>query len=263
MYKMLFEASWHTLETLGWDQKFLGAQLGAVMTLHTWGQTLSLHPHLHCIVPGGGVDYKRQWRSVRGKGKFLFPVRVMSRIFRGKYISLLKKFLNDEGMVYCSALHNSLYQKDWVVYCKQPFVGSKGVVEYLARYTYKTAISNHRISGKDIHCVEIRYKDYRHGGKVKYMRLAKTEFIRRFSLHILPKGFTRIRHYGILSGRLKHELLDIPKPLKQEDSWEAYWLSKGLDVRLCPICKTGKLIHIKELPKRGPPKNQTTNKTNM
>lgn len=155
-------------------------------------------------------------------------------------------------MEYLPELQQALFKNEWVVYCKPPFNGAKGVIEYLSRYTFKTAISNHRIIAKHNSTVTFNYKDYRHAGTKKVMTLSKSEFIRRFTLHILPKGFQRIRHYGILSGRLKSKLLGI-KPSLSQSTWENFWKIKGLDVNKCPKCKKGKLIHIRELPKRGPP----------
>jgi hypothetical protein len=241
----------------------MGAQAGAVMVLHTWGQNLSLHPHVHCIVPGGGVTYNNRWQACRGsKGKYLFPQRVLAAVFRGKYVSGLKKILASQGEDYRSELHRSLYNQDWVVYCKPPFEGASGVIEYLSRYTHKVAISNHRIIDVNKHTVLIRYKDYRHGGKHKVMKLKKTEFIRRFSMHLLPKGFTRIRHYGILSGRLKKELLGLSLPMEKK-KWDNYWQDKNVKIYKCPYCEKGQLILIDELPKRGPPYHRVRRKAHV
>jgi hypothetical protein len=159
-----------------------------------------------------------------------------------------------EGMELASQTIRSLKTKPWVVYCKPPFGGSKGALEYIGRYVFKTAISNHRIVSVTEENVTFRYKDYRHGGKKKTMTLSKTEFIRRFSLHLLPKSMPRIRHYGILSGRNKRKFFNLPIPDPPKD-YVTYWKEKGVDVMLCPQCKKGRLIFIQEIPKRGPPIN--------
>ena len=262
LYHILFQASWATLDSLGWDPKYLGAQMGATMVLHTWGQNISFHPHIHCIVPGGGISYHGKWKEVKSKGKFLFPVKVMSKLFRGKFVSSLKTFLDHQGLSYNAELHKLLYRKDWVVYCKVPFGGAKGAIEYLARYTHKIAISNHRILDVGDENVRFRYKDYRHSGKVKQLTLHKEEFVRRFCLHILPKGFTRIRHYGILSGRLKTKLLPQLKTI-EKSSWDIYLKAKNIDVYQCPYCPNGRLILIGEIPKRGPPNFSYSSSTHI
>jgi len=253
MYKMLFDASWYTLNTFGWDPKYLGAQIGAIGILHTWGQNLSLHPHIHYVVPGGGIDYRGRWRHVKGDDKFLFPVKAMSVIFKAKLLKLWRKFLRTEGMQVPVFISNALYKKKWVVYSKPPFNGAKGALEYIGRYVFKTAISNHRILGSEKGMVTFRYKDYKQGGKQKTIALPAKEFIRRFSLHILPKRFIRIRHYGILSGRIKHIVFDLPVK-SQKRTYIEYWIEKGFDILQCPHCKKGRLLYIDELPKRGPPK---------
>ena len=252
MYKLLFAASWYTIETLGWDHKYLGAQMGAIGVLHTWGQNLSLHPHIHYLVPGGGVDIRGKWRSIKSKGKYMFPVKVMMKVFRARFVRLWTEWLVQEGMEVDPETIVSIKTKPWVVYCKAPFGGSKGAMEYIGRYVFKTAISNHRIVCVREEEVIFKYKDYRHGGISKTMKLSKSEFIRRFSLHLLPKRMVRIRHYGILSGRNKRKFFDLPKPEPLKD-YVTYWKEKGMDVLLCPQCKNGRLIFIEEIPKRGPP----------
>lgn len=218
------------------------------------GQNLSLHPHIHYIVLGGGVDIRGKWRSIKSKGKYLFPVKVMMMVFRARFVKLWNEWVAKEGMELASETVQSLKTRPWVVYCKPPFGGSKGALEYIGRYVFKTAISNHRIGSVTEKEVTFSYKDYRHRGIHKTMRLNKTEFIRRFSLHILPKRMVRIRHYGILSGRNKRKFFDLPIPDPPKD-YVTYWKEKGVDVLLCPQCKNGRLICIQEIPKRGPPIN--------
>jgi hypothetical protein len=194
LYNLLFSCSWNTLAQFSFTQ--LQAETGMVAILHTWGQNLSLHPHLHCIIPGGGVDYKNQWKqvpvSVNGK-VFLFDVKSLSRVFRGKFMTGLKQFIPLEKNYI-----RELYKTNWVVHAKEPFAGPDQVVEYLGRYTHKVAISNYRILNIEDTGVIFRWRDYR-DNKEKPMRLNGTEFLRRFCQHILPRGFVRIRHYGLLS----------------------------------------------------------------
>lgn len=174
------------------------------MVLHTWGQNLMLHPHVHCIVPGGGLTKNGKWKTARSKGKYLFPVKAMSKVFRAKFMALLRK---DRIPVKLQD-YKACFKKSWVVYAKRPFLGPSQVVEYLGRYTHKIAISNHRLLQVDEDAVLFRYKDYRQNGQQKVMRLSAQEFIRRFALHILPHRFVRIRHYGILASRYKQIHLD-------------------------------------------------------
>ena len=243
VYKALFNAAWATLQQFGKNEQL---QLGMIAILHTWGQNLSLHPHLHCIVPGGGIDQNGQWKKQLRSDKYLFPVKALSKVFRAKYVQQLRA--ND---ITDQQLFNSLFSKNWVVYAKRPFGGPKQVIEYLGRYTHKVAISNHRLQNVTESEVSFNYKDYRDDGKTKVMTLSNEEFARRFSMHILPKRFVRIRHYGILSsswkrGRLQNlqkELCVFPPVVKQKTM-----------LRKCPCCKTGTLITIEIFDKRGPPK---------
>ena len=200
LYNLLFKTAWCVINTFGHDPKWLGAQAGMISILHTWGQTLTLHPHLHCIVPGGGLTKAGNWKTAKSDGKYLFNVKAISKTFRGRYIAALKEQLPDE---ITPALLNALYKHNWVVYAKRPFTGPLSVVEYLGRYTHKIAISNHRIKQVDDQQVTFSYKDYKHGSVKKQMTLDAGEFIRRYALHILPKGLVRIRHYGILSSTSK------------------------------------------------------------
>lgn len=187
VYNTLFASAWETMATFGSKE---GIQMGMIAILHIpinrdrlWGQNLCLHPHLHCIVPGGGVNKAGNWRNVRADGKFLFAVKAMSKVFRAKYCEKLKVKCLDQYQ----SLRQSLWQKPWVVYAKRPFGKPKAVVEYLGRYTHKIAISNHRICALDDQQVTFTYKDYRQKGKKKTMALSHEEFIRRFSLHNLSR----------------------------------------------------------------------------
>ena len=202
LYNLLFKTAWSVINSFGHDHKWLGAQAGMIVILHTWGQTLTLHPHLHCIVPGGGLTKAGKWKMAKSKGKYLFQVKAMSTVYRGRFIAALKEQLPDEMT---PQLVNALYKHNWVVYAKQPFTGPQSVVEYPGRYTHKIAISNHRLKQVNDKQVTFSYKDYKHGSVKKEMTLTAGEVIRRYAMHILPKGLVRIRHFGILSstGKLK------------------------------------------------------------
>jgi len=248
MYDTLFRTVWSVIQSFATDHKYLGAKTGMIAILHTWGQNLSLHPHLHCIVPSGGVTPSGKWRYTKGQGKYLFPVKAMAKVFRVRFVTELRKRPDLPQHIY-----DRLFQKEWAVYCKRPFFRSEQVIEYLGRYTHKIAISNHRIKDIEDHKVTFSAKDYRKGGKKYLLSLPDKEFIRRFAMHILPKGFVRIRHYGILSSY--HKKLVLPKLKKQ-----LLYKSKPRPVketpllhRLCPVCKKGRLIIIATFDKRGPP----------
>lgn len=253
MYSLLMRTGWSVINDLGWNPKYLGAQIGATIVLHTWGSNLSYHPHIHCIVPGGGINLRGQWRHAKGRGKYLFPVKAMSKIYRHRMIRAIVKFLRSEGNHITAETINSWYQHDWVVYCKPPFGGKQGVIRYLARYTHKVAITHHRIKYYDDHQVRFSYIDYRHANKKNILSIAPREFIRRLTMHFLPKGFCRIRHYGIVSSTWVRRLHGIRPPQVKVD-WISYWLQRGLDVLLCPHCKTGRLQYECAIePVRGPP----------
>jgi hypothetical protein len=218
VYEILCRASATTLLRLGKDPKRLGAQMGVLSVLHTWGQRLDHHPHVHCVVTGGGLALDRsRWAPCRPG--FLFPVRVMGHLFRGCFLAELKvAFARDElqfhgrlaGLADAGAFHRylkPLYETDWVVYSKPPFGGPACVLKYLARYTHRVAISNRRLLAASDGKVSFAFKDYADDGKRKIMTLDAVEFLRRFLLHILPKGFQRIRHYGLLANRHRKQLL--------------------------------------------------------
>ncbi|RMG87071.1 MAG: IS91 family transposase [Bacteroidetes bacterium] len=208
MYSLLFRTAWLTVQAFAKDEKFLGAKTGMTAVLHTWGQQLSLHPHVHCIVPGGGLTADKKWKTTRNNGKYLFPKAAMRKVFKGKFMAALKGLATSKTIDLPNDLREKLYRKKWVVYAKRPFAkpGNSlprphGVIEYLGRYTHKSAISNYRIEQVKNGEVTFKYKVYKKGGKVESMSLPTMEFIRRFALHILPHGFARMRHYGILSSR--------------------------------------------------------------
>ena len=253
MYNLLFRAVAETLSQLALDQKYLGARIGSTSVLHTWGQNLSFHPHIHCIVPAGGLTQAKQWRNSRKK--FFLPVRVLSRKFRGKFLALLRQTSDIRGILDQDVV-DSCYRKEWVVYCKPPFKDAACVVEYLGRYTHRVAISNSRILSAADDKVTFKWRDYKDGSKWKIMTISATEFIRRFLLHVLPKGFMKIRHYGILANRDKAKRLNFCKLLtgtriaqKMIIPYEKLMLKIfGRDIRTCPACAQAKIEFYASLP---------------
>ena len=228
-YDLLFTATAQTLLKIASDAKHLGAEIGVIAILHTWGQNLLLHPHIHCVIPAGGLspDHRR-W--VRPRYPFFLPVRVLSRIFRGKFLAGLKR-LHRCNKLQCAGpaaaladppqfakLLRGLHRPDWVVYAKPAFGGPTQVLRYLGRYTHRVAISNHRLLAFDQERVTFRWKDYARGGKQGPMTLAATEFLRRFFLHVLPKGFVRIRHFGFLANRFRASRLALSRQLLASSS---------------------------------------------
>jgi hypothetical protein len=218
VYDILFRATSETLRTIAADPKHLGAEIGFFAVLHTWGQNLMFHPHLHCVVPGGGLSPDgTRWISCR-QGFFL-SVRVLSRLFRHLFLEYLEKAFDAGQLQFFSALKelqersaflgylNRTRTREWVVYAKKPFAGPQQVLDYVGRYTHRVAISNNRLLNIDEGEVQFRYKDYRDGGQQKTMTLSADEFIRRFLLHVLTEGFHRIRYYGFLGNRYRKEKL--------------------------------------------------------
>ena len=256
LYKILFDSVWETLSAFGNNPKHLGGKLGMIAVLHTWGQNLSLHPHLHCIVPKGGVSKAGFWEKGKGKDDFLFSVKAMSKKYQGVFVSKLRKALP----MLPQSLYDNLFKKAWVVYSKPPFGKPQNVIEYLGRYTHKIAISNHRILAIDKvnKTVTFRMKDYKKGGKKTTLTLTSKEFIRRFQQHILPKGFTRIRHYGFLSSSWKKEklpLLQLQLAAKNLVDIAILIVPEKSLHRCCPSCKTGRLLTLLTFDNRGPPRN--------
>jgi hypothetical protein len=244
------------MKSFAHDSKHLGAETGMISILHTWGQNLSMHPHIHCIVPAGGLTKAGFWKHARGDGKFLFPVKAMSQVFRARFVNTLRATIKDLDR----SFYNDLFKTNWVVYAKRPFGGPKQVIEYLGRYTHKITISNHRIINITNDQVTFRYKDYRGQSKNKIMSLESREFIRRFSLHILPKGFMRIRHYGILSSSRKqktlpviHQQFNSPYQPKEKKDWKQISIEIGFNPDCCPVCKQQTMTSILSFDRRGPP----------
>ena len=210
IYRALFASAWETLNTLGHDPKRLNGQLAATVVLHTWGQNLSQHVHLHCLIPGGAIDESGRWHSA--KGNYLFPVRALSRLFRGKMVSALRTASNNKALSRITNVGEidrqlkTLMQKEWVVYGKPCLHKAETVVRYLSRYTRKIAISESRLVAIDADSVTFRYQDYR-DAQSKVMTLTGAEFLRRFLQHVLPHGFMRIRHFGWLANACRKQKL--------------------------------------------------------
>jgi hypothetical protein len=228
-YHLLFTATAHTLLEVAADPKHLGAEIGFLSILHTWGQNLLAHPHIHCVIPAGGLSPDHE-RWIHTRYRFLLPIRVLRRVFRGKFIAGLRR-LHRSGLLDCSGPAAAfrdpkqfvrqmrlLYRQNWVVYAKQAFGGPSQVLRYLGRYTHRIAISNHRLLAFDGERVTFRYKDYARGGKQRIMTLSATEFLRRFFLHVLPRGFVRIRHFGLLSNRFRSQRLPLARTLLALDA---------------------------------------------
>lgn len=256
IYKVLFKASSETLQELAKDRKYLGGEVGFFSILHTWGQNLMYHPHVHIVVTGGGLTETNKWKEK--EEDFFIPVRVMSKVFRGKFLYYMKKekleFYNKMKELENPGIYNelmkSLYQKDWVVYCKEPFKNAESVIQYLGRYTHRVAISNERIIGIEGEEVKFKWRDYKDNNKMKEMKIRIEEFIRRFMMHILPPNFMKIRYYGILGNRNKKKKLLKCKILtrtkiyikKKLPALELLKQMLGKDFNLCPHCKKGHML---------------------
>jgi len=253
-YDLLFTASAATASEVASDPKHLGAEIGMISILHTWGQNLLLHPHIHCVIPAGGLSANHS-RWVHPRYPFFLPVKVLSRVFRGKFLAGLKR-LYQRKELRCAGpaallanpkqfanLLRRLHRQDWVVYAKPALGGPVQVLRYLGRYTHRVAISNHRLLAFDGESVTFRWKDYAHGGKQRTMMLQATEFLRRFFLHVLPKGFVRIRHFGFLANRFRTRLLSLARLLlasvpNQEQDPEGGASSTWH----CPRCNTPMIV---------------------
>jgi hypothetical protein len=258
LHGLLFQAAWEAIKTLGKDPKRLGGQMGMLAILHTWGQNLLLHNHLHCIVPGGALTKGGRWKQ--SKKGYLFPVKVVSKIFRGIYVSKLRALYKDNKLKLpdtknFNKLLDNLMEKDWVVYAKEPFAGPEKLLDYLGRYTHKIAISNNRILACDQNSVTFKWRDYSDNSKEKIMKLHPDEFIRRFLHHIVPKRFMRIRSFGFLANASKAKNIEIIRKRlsytqqdKNKKDTKAIMLElMGIDITICPNCKKGNLCRVGRL----------------
>jgi hypothetical protein len=277
-YNLLFDSASKTLLEIAADPKHLGARIGVLAVLHTWSQTLLLHPHVHCIVPGGGLSPDRQ-RWLASRPDYFLPIQVLSRLFRGKFLAEVKAAWKSGRLRLPQTLRDPssfqnqldrLYRKSWVVYSKPPFGSPEQVLAYLARYTHRVALSNHRLVRLAEDQVTFTYKDYAQRARVREMTLPAGEFIRRFLLHVLPERFVRIRYYGLLANRHRaghlercRELLGQPAAESREpEDWQSRCTRlTGRDPTLCPVCGQGHLRRVEDLapvpascsPGRSPP----------
>ena len=271
LYNLLFKAVSETLTELARDSKHLGAEIGFMAILHTWSQTLIDHPHLHCLVTGGGLSLDGK-RWLRSKKDFFIPVKVLSCLFRGKFLDGLKREYEAgelrfpgqiEGLKEASAFTRfltNLYHQPWVVYCKPPLKRPEKVVDYLGRYTHRVALSNDRLIKMEDNRVTFRWRDSADNNKIKLLTLEAFEFIRRFLLHVLPEQFVKIRYYGILSHRSRKgkllrckKLLGVLIPEESKEVLKETWQDlltriTGVDPRVCPYCGKGKMIQRETLP---------------
>lgn len=262
LYKLLFKSAWETMQEFANDHKHLGAKAGMIAVLHTWGQNLQLHPHVHCLVPGGGLTQQGKWRNAKANGKFLFPVKAMSKVFRGKFCDGLIE-LETLGEIKLEApfdpekkyLH-PLYKTKWVVFAKRPVQHGEKTLEYLGRYVHKVAIGNSRIKQIDDESVTFSWFDYR-TSKPGTLTLDGQEFVRRWSMHVLPEGFVKVRHYGVCSNRIKMKVREIvytelgqtPPEIRKGLSWvEVYLEVHGAHPKLCPECKSAVMVTVQVLP---------------
>jgi hypothetical protein len=262
LYAMLFAAAAETLVEFGENPRWLGGSIAATLVLHTWGQTLSQHLHVHALVAAGALSDEGAW--IRSRRGFLFPVKALSIVFRGKFLTALAQALARGQLALCGAtsalgepraqraLLADLRKHAWVVYAKRPFAGPEAVLQYLGRYTHRTAISNERLVSLEANTVRFRYKDYAYGARRRVMELCALEFLRRFALHVLPRGFNRIRHYGLLANRNKRALLRSaraalgacapPAAAVPPESVTAFWQRiAGIDIARCTHCGLGTL----------------------
>ena len=283
LYGLLFATAADTLKTIAADPKHLGADIGFIAVLHTWGQTLVHHPHLHCVIPGGGLSPDAAtWIPCRDR--FFLPVRVLSSLFRGKMLAALQHSFATDRLQFHGALSEladparftafceQLRTKQWVVYAKPPFGGPQQVLKYLARYTHRVAIANSRITAIDSDSVRFRYQDYAHGDRNRVLQLDAVEFLRRFLQHVLPARFVRIRHYGFLANRARKKKVALCRLLIAQTTGqniipapalEACREAPGDAAERCPTCHAGTMRRIQEfgsqptwdyvLLSRGPP----------
>jgi hypothetical protein len=267
MYNLLFTTAWDVLQDFGRTKKWLGGKIGATAILHTWGQNLHYHPHLHFIVPAGALMTGNKWKSSRKRGKYLFKVELLNSVFRARFVSNTRYLIKQKAVT--GTLPKSLFSKDWVVYAKQPFGGPGQVINYLGRYTHRSAISNERILDVTRDTVTFTWKDYRNNYKKQVTTLTGEKFLGLFCQHILPHGFTRIRHYGFLSSASKTKSLAIiraclkhsPPKDNSDKPWQEIAFEKmGIKPGVCKSCG-GDMVVIEIIPnkfrvsQRAPPAN--------
>jgi hypothetical protein len=273
LYTLMYRAVAETLSEFSLDKKYLGAQIGFFSLLHTWGQDLHYHPHIHTVVLAGGLTKLRQWRNT--SKKFFIPVKILSKKFRGKFLYYLKQYYRQNLLEFYGGsnkyreskefrtLINQCYKDNWYSYTQRTFSGPLAVIKYLGRYTNRIAISNTRIVAMNERTVTITVKDYKDGNKTKMLTMKGIEFIRRFLMHILPKGFVKIRYYGLLANRNKKTKLELCRKLTLSPTYKPKFeglttmdiicLLAGKDVRLCPACRKNRLQAVSSFVKGASP----------
>jgi len=243
MYNLLFHISWDVIKNFGNKKRWIGGKMGASSILHTTGQNLSFHPHLHYIVPAGALMKDNRWKAARNRGKFLFPVKSLSKVFRARFVAALRTLKKEKRI--SGEIPKTLFDKEWVVFAKRPFGGAKNVLNYLGRYTHRTAISNDRILEVNSKEVTFSWKDYRKKGAKRTTTMLGEDFLGLFVQHILPAGFTRIRHYGFLSSAAKKKALalirkalkqSLPKSFSDQEIKEKALSRMGIKPNLCKKC---------------------------
>ena len=271
VYGILFQITAETLKTIAADPEHLGAEIGFFAVLHSWGQNLVFHPHLHCVVPGGGLSPDgKQWVACKRKPDFFLPVRVLSRLFRRRFLESLQTAFDSGKLQFFGSLESlresSAFARqiaraksvEWVVYAKRPFAGPQQVLDYVGRYTHRVAISNNRLVDIEDGQVQFQWKDYRDNSQVKTMSLSADEFIRRFLIHVLPEGFQRIRYYGFLGNRYRQRKLALCRRLlgmqtvaspPAKDHRDRYEELTGRSLRECPQCRQGQMVIVELLPR--------------
>jgi hypothetical protein len=270
IYDLLFRTSAETLLEVAHDPQHLGAEIGFFSVLHTWSQKLELHPHIHCVVPAGGLSADHT-RWIKPRYDFFLPVKVLGRVFRGKFVAALARAFQDGSLNFHGSLKllaqpkifaawlRPLFRKDWVVYAKRPFGGPEHVLRYLGRYTHRVAISNHRLVSFANGEVTFRWRDSAHNNEQKLLSLSLDEFLRRFLLHVLPKGFVRIRHFGFLANRRRATTLPLCFPLlgAVPQATPEVIAATSSDAWLCPSCGGPMLVierfTVAEMQLRSPP----------
>lgn len=258
-YEVLFKAVWQTLYSFGYTH--YGVETGAVAVLHTWGQNLSLHPHVHCIVPSAGYSLNGRWKNIGKAGKYLYPIDQLSEAFKGRFLySLKRKLKSMNSILGFNSIIEKAYSKRWVVYCEPALAKAHHVVKYLGQYTHRVAISNPNILNiSDTH-VKFITKDYRDNAKKRPVRLTGVEFLHRFCQHVLPERFVKIRYYGIYNSTTKRnmklkfkevtiEIIKKNKTTIKETAQQCIKRILGYDINQCKVCKKGTLIRIRQLPK--------------
>jgi hypothetical protein len=257
-YNSMFDCVWNTLYSFGYTH--YGTETGAICVLHTWGQNLSLHPHIHCIVPAAGLTLDGKLKHISKKSKYLYNVKMLSYVFKGKFLSKIKSFLKQNNEIsQHQQLLDDVYKKKWVVFCEPPLGSPAQIVKYLGQYTHRVAISNDRILEIDDNDVRFLFKDYSDNSRIKPAKLSGVEFLRRFCLHILPYRFVKIRYYGILSNKMKN-FIGLIAPNKKanravESPQQRLKRLTGFDVYKCPFCKKGRMHIVNIIPRIRSPGN--------